>query len=267
MSISCIILMYHIVDEPLNPREQRLCCHPEMFRAQMKHLSDAGYHIIQLSELAGFIKGSRTWPEKAIVITFDDGMSCTYEKAFPIMQEYGHTASVFVISDLVGKYNEWLHDKGFPKRAMLTSSQVLELSNEGIDIGSHTLSHCKLGEVPADRANIEIHDSKKKLEDMLGLEVPHFAYPFGSYNKYARDAVEKSGYRVACSTLPGRNKADADMFLLKRVEIRGQDTMLQFRMKLLFATHDIPPYSIARNVVRKGLEKIGLMSPKASNRI
>jgi hypothetical protein len=57
------------------------------------------------------------------------------------------------------------------------------------------------------------------------------------------------------------------MFLLKRVEVWGQDTMLQFRMKLLFATLDIPPYPIARDICRKGLEKLGLMSRKKSNRI
>ena len=267
MPNKCTILMYHVVDEPLSPLEHRLCCPPESFRAQMKYLHDADYNIISLSELAGCLDGSRSWPENAIAITFDDGTSCTYENALPILKEFGFTASVFVISDLVGKHNEWLYVNGFPKRAMLTSSQILEICKEGMDIGSHTLSHCKLGEVSPCRATIEIKDSKMKLEDMLGLDVPHFAYPFGSYNQYSRDTVEKSGYKVACSTIAGHNNPDVDTFLLKRVEIKGPDSMLQFRMKLLFATHDMPPYSIARKIARKGAEKLGFRQPRATNQV
>jgi hypothetical protein len=94
------------------------------------------------------------------------------------------------------------------------------------------------------------------LEDVLGREVFHFAYPFGSWSPIARDAVIEAGYKGACSTMSGLNRKGEDLFLLRRSEIKGNDAPWQFRLKLSFGTNDMPPTSDLRRILRQIKERI-----------
>ncbi len=256
MSENCIILMYHIIDESMNSIEQRFCCTPDQFRLQMHYLKDEAYAVIGLSEIVQCLNGEAKWPEKAIAITFDDGTSCTYDTALPILRAFDFPACVFVVSSLVGRCNDWLIDAGFPRREMLTWDQLDALDRHGIEIGSHSLSHCKLGDVPLVRARLEIKQSKQQLEQRLGKRVQYFAYPYGHVNQAVRNGVAEAGYRLACSTRAGKNRPDVDPYLLRRVEIHGHDSLWRFRMKLRLATKDMPPYSLMKDAGYRILKKL-----------
>ncbi len=213
--------------------------------------------MIPLAAALDALEGKTDIPDRAVVITFDDGLACAYENALPILLEYGYPGTVFVISGLLGGHNNWCEEFGFPLRRMLTVAEMRALLDAGVDIGSHTVNHPSLGRTEADAVKHEICDSKSALEDLLGVEVSHFAYPFGSWSVMARDAVIEVGYKGACSTMSGLNKHGADTFLLRRSEIKGSDAPWQFRLKLRFGTKDMPPISEMRSWVRKTIEKSG----------
>lgn len=253
------ILMYHVIDEPGNAAEARFCRTPAAFRRDMEQIHGAGYQVLPLAAVLDGVAGRTVLPERAVAITFDDGVACSYENALPILQEYSYPATVFAITGLLGRYNAWSEEFGFPRRRMLTNSEVRALVDGGVDVGSHTVNHPWLGKSDAVVVKREVHDSKAVLEDILGREVRHFAYPFGSWSKVARDAVVEAGYTGACSTMPGSNKQGADSFLLRRTEIKGGDAPWQFRLKLRFATNDMPPVSEARRLARHALEGLGLI--------
>lgn len=263
---SCVVLMYHMVDLPCSSREARLCCRPESFAEQMDYLRRHDYSVISLSELANALRKDTSLPDRAVVLTFDDGSACTYEQAMPILRKHGYPATVFMISGLLGKSNEWLRDAGFPERRMLSADEIRALEAERFDIGSHTVTHQWLARIPLSRARAEIRDSKAQLEDVLGHEVPHFAYPFGSYTAEVRDAVVEAGYTAACSTHWGKKHAGSELFDLRRVEIQGKDSLLQFVLKLHAATHNMPPVPEARHLIRRGLESIGLLRKRVPER-
>jgi peptidoglycan/xylan/chitin deacetylase (PgdA/CDA1 family) len=263
---SCVVLMYHVVDQPRSSRETRLCCPPESFAEQMDYLQRRRYSVISLSELANSLRENISLPERAVVLTFDDGSACTYEQAMPILRKYRYPATVFVISGLLGKNNEWLRDAGFPERRMLNADEIRALEAERFDIGSHTVTHQWLARIPLSQARAEIRNSKAQLEDVLGHEVAHFAYPFGSYTPEVRDAVVEAGYRAACSTRWGKKHSGFELFDLRRVEIQGKDSLLQFVLKLHAATHNMPPVPEARHLIRRGLEGMGLLRKRVSER-
>jgi peptidoglycan/xylan/chitin deacetylase (PgdA/CDA1 family) len=258
------ILMYHMIAEPGNSAEARFCRTPEAFRADMEQIRLSGLQVLPLTTVLEAVAGGVSIPERAVAITFDDGVACAYENALPILQEYGCPATVFVISGLLGGHNDWCEEFGFPRRRMLVNSEVRALVEAGVDIGSHTVSHPWLGKSDANVVKQEVRDSKAALENLLGREVPHFAYPFGSWSPVARDAVVEAGYTGACSTMSGVNKKGTDSFLLRRTEIKGSDAAWQFRLKLRFATNDMPPVSDARRLARHALEGMGLIRPRAS---
>lgn len=256
------ILMYHMVDAPVTPSEVRFCRAPEDFHEDLRLIRESGCNVVSLAALLNAIANNNQLPDKALVITFDDGLACNYENALPILQKFGYTASVFVVAGRVGGYNDFSERYGFSRRRMLTVSEIRSLAEAGIDIGSHTVNHIQLGKTDTQTAINEITESKNMLEDILGQKVPHFAYPFGSWNPEIRDAVLAAGYTGACSTMPWPNKLDTDPYLLRRSEIKGPDSPWQFRMKLRFATNNMPPIAEMRHLARKFLEGINVIEPR-----
>ena len=104
------ILMYHNIAIPSQGvRLRSLYVTPDMFRFQMWYLKQAGYQVVSLDEIADYAKDSSSAAksEKKIALTFDDGFADFYHNAFPILKEYGYTATVYLVSDQIGNFNTW----------------------------------------------------------------------------------------------------------------------------------------------------------------
>lgn len=247
----CAILMYHIFDTPRSAEEAPLCCEPESFARQMHYISESEHTPISLSKLLECMNGQSEWSANAVAVTIDDGYACAYQNALPILTHYGIPASVFVVASRVGSYSDW--DDGFPRRSILSRSELIRLSIAGIDIGSHSCSHPRLAEVDTENLFREIHASKAILEDVLGKAVLNFAYPYGNFNNNVRDVVEAAGYSTACSTISGFNfnLPNTDRFALRRIEVFGNDSPWTFRQKLRFGINELPHLSLVRKVRRR----------------
>jgi len=87
----------------------------------------------------------------------------------------------------------------------MTSKQIEELKNYGIELGSHTLSHHDLSKISYSKMESEINISKYNLEQIFGITIVSFCYPAGKYNVSARDEVEKAGYKFAVTTKEGES--------------------------------------------------------------
>ncbi len=232
------ILMYHMVRETDDPKEKRYCCHPKAFKRQMAYLKRAKYQVIGLDDLIDSIMNSTALPQKSIAITFDDGFADNYDNAFPILKEYGFPATMFVVSRLAGRTNEWMQEEGFPARKLLGWKELKDMSENGITIGSHTTTHASLTDMDTESARHEIINSKSDLEEALGKPVHFFAYPYGLFNEQLEKLVAEAGYLGACSTRSGFNSEHANPFALRRIEVYGTDTLWNFTWKLKFGTNE-----------------------------
>lgn len=262
MSNTCTVLMYHVVGDPLGAGEARQCCPLPAFRAQMACLADGGWNVIPLADCVRWLAGGGALPDRAVVITFDDGTACTRDAALPVLQQHGFPATVFMVAGLVGGRNEWMCQAGGTERRMLTAAQLREMAAAGVEIGSHAFDHRHLAGRPAGELAHEARDSKARLEDLTGAPVRHFAYPYGSHDAATVAAVREAGYAAACSTIMGRNHRGADLFALRRTEVMGGDALWQFRLKLRAGTHDMPPWSLLRSTARRTLVSAGLMTAR-----
>jgi peptidoglycan/xylan/chitin deacetylase (PgdA/CDA1 family) len=232
-----LVLMYHQVDVPRTAQEQRFCTPPGDFATQMQWLVKAGYRGVSLDQVLDHVAGRRALVGRSVHVTFDDGFVGVLEHAMPTLQALGLPATLFAVPGRAGATNDWMHARGFPRRALLSAPHLRLLAEEGMAIGSHTRSHARLTELDAGDAQAEIADSRRELEDLLGREVAHFAYPYGLFSQPVRDMVVQAGYRSACSTRAGFNRPSDDPFLLRRIDIAGTDRPWQFRQKLRHGTH------------------------------
>jgi peptidoglycan/xylan/chitin deacetylase (PgdA/CDA1 family) len=107
-----------------------------------------------------------------------------------------------------------------------------------MDVGSHTRTHAKLTELPADFARMQIVDSKHELEQAIGCEVRHFCYPYGWYRTEHQKMAREAGYNTATTTHRGRVHAGANPYTLRRIMVARSTNPMQFFLKVATAYED-----------------------------
>lgn len=110
--------------------------------------------------------------------------------------------------------------RSLPSDLMMTTDQVRSLCSSGMEVGAHTVTHPILARIEPDRAEREIRDSKRRLEEITGGPVTSFAYPNGrpgrDYRPEHVSMVKSLGFEVAVSTAQGVAHAASDLFQLPR---------------------------------------------------
>jgi len=226
-------IFYHKIDTaPSDARIRGGYTPRKRFARQMAFLKREGSVFYTVSEMIEHYTANGSFPERGLAITFDDGWKDNYENAFPIMQEFGIKATIFLISSCVGQSSLKAQSEGENEREHLSLENILEMSDYGIEFGSHTVNHKLLDRVPMDEVKIEVEESKRQLEEMLEKPCKVFAYPGGHFNEDSRRAVENAGYIAGFSTTYG-SKDSLDLFALNRTEILRRDRFLfQFARKV-----------------------------------
>lgn len=203
------IVMYHHVGYAQKPDKNTVS--PEIFESQIAFLKKNKYRVIPLGEVVMAIKEKRNLPKQSVVITFDDGYEDNYTNAFPILKQYGFPATIFVITDIIGTSGQ------------LTIGQMKEMLNTGIEMASHTQGHPYLPEQSSERQKKEIFESKRVLQESLGIPVRHISYPSGGFNEQIKTFVKEAGYEGACTTNRGFARLNEDEYELKRIRLSNQD--------------------------------------------
>jgi peptidoglycan/xylan/chitin deacetylase (PgdA/CDA1 family) len=209
------ILLYHWID--VSPIHSRYYVPPDKFEEQIKLLHDWGYTSITAKMLIEAITWGRELPPRPILITFDDGHLDNYTNAFPIMQKYGFTGALYLVVNYIGT-------DGY-----MNVDQIIEMYNAGWEVGSHSTNHFDLTKLDPQMLRKEIVGSRAVLEDMLGIPIETFAYPFGAKKSSAIDYVKFAGYAGAMGA-SGYTPAQGtwNLYYLQRVEIKGTEDTSTF---------------------------------------
>jgi peptidoglycan/xylan/chitin deacetylase (PgdA/CDA1 family) len=229
------ILMYHSVSENLfglsHPYYQ-INTSPAAFAKQMKWLRQNGYRSIGLGEMIAAMEAGRDL-SKAVVITFDDGYRDFYTDAFPVLKQCGFRATVFLATDRI--QNTALRSEGVD---YLTWPEVRELHREGIQFGSHTVTHADLRSLGPEQIDYELGYSKEIIEQKLGNSVVSFAYPFAfpeedrDFQRYLADKLQNMGFENRVTSIIGRAQSAKNNFFLPRLPVNTWDDFSLLRAKL-----------------------------------
>nr|WP_281386058.1 polysaccharide deacetylase family protein [Nocardioides luti] len=160
-----------------------------------------------------------TLPERAVALTFDDGYASVLETAWPLLQERRMPATFYVVSGYLdsGERFPWDRDEAPHDRFRLVrADEVVAAADEGLAIGSHTVSHPWLPRLDRAEVRRELHDSRVLLEELLARPVTSLAYPTGGWSREVRAVAAEVGYRVAITVDRGLNTVRTPRLSLRR---------------------------------------------------
>ena len=186
------ILTYHSIDDSGSVISIR----PEVFRRQADWLASGSLRVLPLDEI-----GDAPLDADAVALTFDDGFENFGSVAWPELRRRGLPATLFVVTERVGRTNAWEdgNGKGIPELPLLDWDDLGRLADEGVMLGSHTRTHPDLSRLDGRRLEDEIAGSAERIQGNTGVHPSAFAYPFGRSPLAAIDTVRQV-YRHACTT-------------------------------------------------------------------
>jgi peptidoglycan/xylan/chitin deacetylase (PgdA/CDA1 family) len=206
------VLAFHSISDTLTPSISR--CTSSGFMSIISFLADIGFSGGKISDYR---------QDNNIALTFDDGWVDFYQNAYPILREYGFSATVFIVTDYVGRTSVW----DYYRNQHLNWNQIKELSEMGIEFGSHTASHRDLRSLNSPELDRELVESKSTLEDKLGKPVKFLSYPFGRFDKRVTEAAANAGYQNAYAMTNGNGN-----FAVPRLSVYLYDTPYSVNLKL-----------------------------------
>lgn len=219
-------LMYHHVGVTEKTDDQfPFTIPPQRLEEQLLLLKRKGYTPVGLSELEQAFRTGRRLPEKPVLLTFDDGYEDNFTRLFPLLQKHKAKALIFLITDYIGR-----------KPGYMNWEQIRQMQRSGLaEFGSHTCSHARLRRLNEADIMRELTQSKRAIEEHLGVPCLAFCYPFGSggLDKRVRPLVFRAGYLFDFSTKPGINPWPwKGKKTILRAFPRGGETMTDFYIQI-----------------------------------
>ncbi|PSB06353.1 polysaccharide deacetylase, partial [filamentous cyanobacterium CCP2] len=209
------ILMYHDI---LPTKEVFFDVTPAEFEAHLQLIQAQNLTPISLDELVEHLSTGKQLPEKPIVLTFDDGYQGHYDYVFPLLQKYGYPAVFSIYPSKVGR--------GFG-RSSLTWEQLQEMAASPlVTIAAHSLTHPPdLRDLSDAELRLEVVQSKRILEEALGISIRHFVYPEGNYDDRVAHWVRLAGYEAALTM-----NDEEDRFAAQSIDLLSIDRIGQSRL-------------------------------------
>lgn len=221
------VLAYHKVgDPPAGGWETWFYVPEKVFSAQLAALRDGGWKPLNAATFVRALDEPGILPERAVLVTFDDGYRSVLKIALPWLERFAFPAVLFMPSDLVGQTNRFDLDSE-PEEPLCDWDDLRELTNADVAVQSHAASHAAFSTLSPPQRRDEIERSKTALETRLKQTVDLLAYPYGDdagAPPDLRDELAAAGYRAAFLYGGGAfSLAGLDPYRVQRIAI-GPDT-------------------------------------------
>jgi len=201
---------------------------PRAFRRQMETLARAGYRTLGSAALLRPQEGGHQGPgaeaaSPAVVLTFDDGYEPLARHAFPILADLGLRALVFVVTDYVGRDNDWDVHYGWRRFRHLSWDDLARWQERGIEVHSHGATHARLTWVSNAQAEDELGRSRAAITQRLGVSPEGVSYPFGAVDSRVQALAAAAGYKLGFAGPGARSAAGTGLLGLRRRPVYAWD--------------------------------------------
>ena len=191
----------------------------DKFKAHLTYLQKKDYTVLTLGEAISCLRSEKDVPDRAVVLTVDDGYATFLNEAMPLLRKYGFHATLFVQTGNVG-------DSGY-----LGWDELRRLQDEGIEIGNHSASHAHFlnmnKERRLERFRNDVQKAQSKFASKLGKAPDLFSYPFGEYTPGMQEVIRDMGFTAATAQKSGVMHAKGDRYAVPRFPMGGPYTTLE----------------------------------------
>jgi peptidoglycan/xylan/chitin deacetylase (PgdA/CDA1 family) len=224
------IVMYHSISPDGGP----WTISPHAFERQIRFLSES-YRIIPLRNIAAALVAKDSL--RRVVISFDDAYRNFVEHAYPVLESLGVACTMFVPTAHIGKFNQWdAGVDGARKLEIMEATQLRQIAKSPqVDIGSHTIDHCRMGRLSAREMRRQAAGSRTALEQLLERNVVLFAYPWGQlgdFSNLSTQVLAETGYKAAVTTRWGSTNSIKHVLALRRIFFEETDSIADLRAKV-----------------------------------
>ncbi len=207
-------LIYHAFGSKLNHDSYGISINPKLFEEHLKFLKN-NYILLPLNHDTLDNK----LDTNSVSITIDDGYKDNLV-AVELMEKYQIPYTIYISTGLIDK------------EQYLTTQDLEDIAKLDLcTLGTHSVNHIHLSSLNKEKQYEELYDSKLFLENIIGKRVIDFSYPYGNYNKSAKDIAD-SLYEIISTSHIGINSINCDRKMLKRIEIIASDDVMGLRKKI-----------------------------------
>lgn len=248
------ILSYHEIADKSETLDSTYAVTPSNFEQQMRWLIDNGYHFIDIDDVLKYRKSGKALPDKAVLITFDDGYHSVYANAYPVLKKYK-------IPSVIALVGSWLlkEDKVdfsghmIPRSEFLSQKEIKEMVASGlVEVASHSYASHK-GIMGNPQGNMQpamrtrqwlsekgVYEDEKSyqkriyhdlaennrfLKEYTGQKPRVMVWPYGHYNIEVRKIAEKLGMPIGLTLDDGSNTVNTPLWGLRRILVEHKMTL------------------------------------------
>lgn len=198
----------------------RICA--EIFEQHLQYLKDSGYYSASWEDWQSATLAKIPLPGKAVLLTFDGGYLDFFNYAFPLLKRFDFTATVFLVTESIGKTNSW--EKADSEQVQLMGwREIRQLRDAGIEFGSMSATYQPLTNLSPTEIVREGAKSRAILERGLGKSVKCFAYPYGNVDKIVEHLVGAIGHTFGVSYESRFSNFDDSLLSLPRMQVTTEN--------------------------------------------
>ncbi len=228
------VLMYHKIPDHELQSQHKIYVTKERFEKHLHYFKRSGFTTLTFSDLKKFRTGEKSFsefPQKPLVLTFDDGYRDNLENASPRLKAHGFKAQIFLLADPGISSNKWDHSGTEPAHEIVSGSERKKWLGSAFEIGSHGFSHRKITELSGAEALAELVDSKNSLEKEFGAPVVSYAFTYGVTSENSSALAESAGYDYAVNTDSGGLLMEENPYAVFRANIFPDESLFSLWKK------------------------------------
>lgn len=180
-TISNFAILIHDVQEKPHNLSTISCSSLEK---NAKIISKSDFNFIQFKDID-------TTQKDQYSIIFDDGFKSNIAAA-EILKKHNVPATFFLTTaHLINEETVNI----YKNREYLSKEEIQNLSNNGFEIGSHTVHHFDLTLLSKEDLIFELEESKEILERIINKEVTSLSIPYGLWDNNVIEVAQSLGYK------------------------------------------------------------------------
>ncbi len=228
------VLMYHHI----LPGEQAgrfsgnsIVTYVEDFEAQLDFLQKNGYKTVNPMQVEAFFYEKKPLPDKAVLITFDDGYLSNAVYAYPQLKKRGMRATIFLVTGHLGECGQVFS----PSLVQMMDTKTIQSTADVFTYACHTDDLHKIQRGTSalcvagnDERAADFRKCRACIQTIPGGCVTAFAYPYGAYNEQVKASLKAAGITLAFRASEGVVTADSDVYALPRFPVDNSVSFSQF---------------------------------------